>query len=618
MDTVCPFAASTAWETTQMIEVKAKVVTGLKENEDYVHIDSFERRIILTHSKGSAGVISHPSHCTLPESEFTINIDPTKLEPGKVHYSEIVGIDPQNRLLGPLFRLPITVVIPEEVTQMSRYCYKKKLTLKPAAPQRIFLKAPIGTIVFTEFCYPLNPSDALIEPMKERDNVDGYPSFPDISTYYKFKYEGYKNYKKHIDCFLLQIYTSTKKLILTTSYAEAIILESGLYTIRVQYRNTDNDVLNRLQHAPLLVTESIHQFSQSLFTDGTALISHPNRFEPRQYQACENDEFFMEPIFFPNQIYPSGSYYKGRIFLQSTNFFSSKTVTYEMANSSPVKNNNNVSFEKRNDIPQIAIQHNPSLSLLYEAVEIAMNEKDALFLQKFIQHFTQNQRALTDYISLAHALYNFVNGLLDETIISAEGTLGILSNVFEEKNGNVEASQHSSSSAILPTSDYNMVSRITKQLLLNMKNGDNDNPISPYPLPDHLLPLLPNQNLQDFVVNMSLSPDSLPHEFEMIEAAKNVFFDTKVEKVYQNYMLFVEPTSENVRMVKAKYAVAHKRFATAITELKLIIANKSPNSNHFQTEKFIIELFKRLGWKHLTEEAQNAFLIKYQQFYRLF
>lgn len=45
---------------------------------------------------------------------FDIEVDPTNLEEG-VHFAEIQGIDGEAPWRGPLFRIPITVVIPAEV-----------------------------------------------------------------------------------------------------------------------------------------------------------------------------------------------------------------------------------------------------------------------------------------------------------------------------------------------------------------------------------------------------------------------------------------------------------------------------------------------------------------------
>lgn len=47
---------------------------------------------------------------------FEIGVDPTALSPG-VHYAEVRGVDMKSPWRGPLFRVPITVCIPTEVSR---------------------------------------------------------------------------------------------------------------------------------------------------------------------------------------------------------------------------------------------------------------------------------------------------------------------------------------------------------------------------------------------------------------------------------------------------------------------------------------------------------------------
>jgi hypothetical protein len=54
----------------------------------------------------------------------------------------VVGFDTENQALGPIFRLPITVIVPEEIAAASNYTLKRTLDLKPAEVVRLFFKAP--------------------------------------------------------------------------------------------------------------------------------------------------------------------------------------------------------------------------------------------------------------------------------------------------------------------------------------------------------------------------------------------------------------------------------------------------------------------------------------------
>uniref|UniRef100_A0A914Z4H3 Uncharacterized protein n=1 Tax=Panagrolaimus superbus TaxID=310955 RepID=A0A914Z4H3_9BILA len=68
----------------------------------------------------------------------------------------------------------------------------------------------------------------------------------------------------------------------------------------------------------------------------------------------------------------------------------------------------------------------------------------------------------------------------------------------------------------------------------------------------------------------------------------------EVEKVFRDYMLFADSTSENARIIQAKYAVAHERYGTALMQLKKIITDKTTTSDYLSTEKAIIEVRDRL------------------------
>uniref|UniRef100_A0A914NZ10 Peptidase S8/S53 domain-containing protein n=1 Tax=Panagrolaimus davidi TaxID=227884 RepID=A0A914NZ10_9BILA len=115
------------------------------DSEDIEERLNFGCPIVLKLSHGSEkDFIKFPKYCQIPSSNFNIHVDPTFLEAGKVHYAQIIGINPENPKLGPLFRIPITVIIPEQITSESDFTYKTELTLEPSIPQRIFLQSPIG------------------------------------------------------------------------------------------------------------------------------------------------------------------------------------------------------------------------------------------------------------------------------------------------------------------------------------------------------------------------------------------------------------------------------------------------------------------------------------------
>jgi hypothetical protein len=77
---------------------------------------SFQQRVAL--STSAPGWVSVPSHITLASGarSFTVHVDPRALAPGRAHYAEVVGAADGADPLGPLFRIPITVIKPEAPT----------------------------------------------------------------------------------------------------------------------------------------------------------------------------------------------------------------------------------------------------------------------------------------------------------------------------------------------------------------------------------------------------------------------------------------------------------------------------------------------------------------------
>ncbi|MBC8325289.1 MAG: S8 family serine peptidase [Verrucomicrobia subdivision 3 bacterium] len=100
---------------------------------------NFEKRLLL-HCE--ADWVEHASQILLAnDSErITVEVDPTGLAPG-VHYTEVVGTDADAPQGGALVRVPVTVIIPEQVEGAK---WKATLTFKGGDTTRRFLAVPTG------------------------------------------------------------------------------------------------------------------------------------------------------------------------------------------------------------------------------------------------------------------------------------------------------------------------------------------------------------------------------------------------------------------------------------------------------------------------------------------
>eukprot|EP00794_Sanderia_malayensis_P011065 gene11065-12233_t len=91
--------------------------------------------------------ITAPTHLALANSErgFSIKIKTSGLEEG-CHYGEVCAYDLAHRTQGPLFRVPVTVVIPTkfEITNTCRQFECKDLKMNPGSVRRYFISIPKG------------------------------------------------------------------------------------------------------------------------------------------------------------------------------------------------------------------------------------------------------------------------------------------------------------------------------------------------------------------------------------------------------------------------------------------------------------------------------------------
>uniref|UniRef100_A0A914Y9F2 Tripeptidyl-peptidase II first Ig-like domain-containing protein n=1 Tax=Panagrolaimus superbus TaxID=310955 RepID=A0A914Y9F2_9BILA len=97
------------WEVNRIQEFNVCVKTKFNSEKELEKVVTFECPIILKlASESEKDFVKYPKYSRLPSNDISVHIDPTILEAGKAHYAEIVGINPQNQSLGPLFRIPIT------------------------------------------------------------------------------------------------------------------------------------------------------------------------------------------------------------------------------------------------------------------------------------------------------------------------------------------------------------------------------------------------------------------------------------------------------------------------------------------------------------------------------
>uniref|UniRef100_A0A914QZ11 tripeptidyl-peptidase II n=1 Tax=Panagrolaimus davidi TaxID=227884 RepID=A0A914QZ11_9BILA len=790
---------------------------------------NFGCSIILKLSPGSEmNFVKFPKYCQIPSFSFFISVDPSKLENGKVHYAQIVGINPENPALGPMFRIPITVIIPEQITSESDFTYKKELTLEPAIPERIFIESPIGCkyvgikfkslenqniqdliiqrlyvqlknvcikettkftlypksnvfqnfscpdgrtiefcftrkwdnqnstnikitikffglfvtpttlmdinqtnkifvtnffsktciepiLEFKSFCQPLNSDETHIEAMEERDIIDGSQSFRLILTYkfnvtksalYKFKFENLEFYRKYMDSYFLQLTTVSKKHIFTCGiHGKAEILEKGDYIIRVQFCHSDPEILEKLKDARLIAMQTlIPDIICNLYSDAeSALKVSGEKINKQNLKSGEKVAIYAAAIPWYKQpsTFSAGSYYTGTLSLHSKETYKSREhssfeiiylLTAPKDSEKEKKNRFEIEVDKdtgngdlKSAIRDIEIlyitketdstkavaifeklsnefpKHLPifsaeierlsklkDFSKLKKAVEklleISESNKVAEFFgvkSEFSEEYLRKKEIMEKKKSaIINGLFLQANLAFDLFLKSTTKEIpDIFRNGFDPRKesnvvkvgenlnknketelaeietkdlkGIIESLDSYSSDITSKIEKHNEVSKME-----NPKNDSEEKTDSDESLVK--IESIKSESNAKSKIEKSENSEIDKRAFKNDETESVKITEEEIESVFRDYMLFADSSTENAKIIIAKYSVVHERFGTALLKLKEIITDKTTSADYLSTEKAIIQLLKKLKWDHLVEEAQKAILIKHQKFYRLF
>lgn len=133
------------WNGPQEFTVGVDPVFQSHQSENNLQAIGFEKQIIL---QSTAPWIAHPQTLFMVAQErtFVVTVDASKAPKG-ASYTEIVGIDTADPALGPIFRIPVTVIVPERVVDE----YKSKLIGKSGVPERRFVEVPVWATSASEF-----------------------------------------------------------------------------------------------------------------------------------------------------------------------------------------------------------------------------------------------------------------------------------------------------------------------------------------------------------------------------------------------------------------------------------------------------------------------------------
>ncbi|CAI2345127.1 unnamed protein product [Caenorhabditis sp. 36 PRJEB53466] len=124
------------WNGPQEFTIGVEPLFQNHQAENNLPAIGFEKQVIL---QSNAPWVSHPQTMFVVAQERTmvVTVDTSKAPKG-ASYTEIVGIDAADPTLGPIFRIPVTVIIPEKIADL----YSSKLVGKSGVPERRFVEIP--------------------------------------------------------------------------------------------------------------------------------------------------------------------------------------------------------------------------------------------------------------------------------------------------------------------------------------------------------------------------------------------------------------------------------------------------------------------------------------------
>lgn len=130
-----------AYQTEKPSDFVVSVEPKFRFQSDNAEKINFERKVTLT---STADFVDHPKYLFMSNqsSNFQLRVDPTKLLEGSVTSTEIIGTDAENPDVGPLFRVPITIIKPTILTKKDNFQLRQSFGLDPAQPLRLFIKNP--------------------------------------------------------------------------------------------------------------------------------------------------------------------------------------------------------------------------------------------------------------------------------------------------------------------------------------------------------------------------------------------------------------------------------------------------------------------------------------------
>ncbi|WKY15571.1 hypothetical protein Q1695_000781 [Nippostrongylus brasiliensis] len=133
-----------SWEVNDPQEFTVTVRPKFKELSANADKSDFSLKIVLQTTGAVPVEFPRTLLLTAGEGSFAVKIDPTKISGGQFAYNEIIGVCEEKPSMGPIFRVPITVIKPIKISAAEDFTYERSIDCVSGIPVRLFISVPSG------------------------------------------------------------------------------------------------------------------------------------------------------------------------------------------------------------------------------------------------------------------------------------------------------------------------------------------------------------------------------------------------------------------------------------------------------------------------------------------
>uniref|UniRef100_A0A914PJW8 Peptidase S8/S53 domain-containing protein n=1 Tax=Panagrolaimus davidi TaxID=227884 RepID=A0A914PJW8_9BILA len=527
-------------------------------------------------------------------NEFSIKIDITELKQNSINYAEIIGFDSSNLLWGSLFYFPITIIIPKILTEK----INETIELNSLFPFRLFVypsKIVDSCFIKLECLEKENIVNAFIQ-FYSGDHLSNlykeelefndtkmikeceFPIFHNNETYeicigiaikktnciFYFLKSYARSRKNFYFAKRIQVFTMTKKFVCgyIDTWTDEISLLPGKYIVKGLFEYFDDKILQKI--LPFTAFLPVITLTVNLNSNEIFKTTWTNTLD--EIRKCTN----LKKAYIGSCLPFSSNAEK---YLNNVNESDSKLWLNIIQ-----KYYNNFETETVKKVVDLFLQKSKAKKLLQNFNKI---ENGLYFYEK---ELIKTQKSI-----ILDILFYKTDAILNEYLKNYENIPIIFKTNFDFANFESKMKDESIFDILWSIFTYNIYPNETKK-------------------PKNNCPKLLNEN------------GNFEQKNETINIQPNLKTKNRknVKNVTSLFLKFAEKSDIRKTFILIKKALILGNFGTALFYLNKITTENQTISNYKIFDEIIIQILKKLGWKHLIEAHENALLDRHRNYFRMF